>query len=41
MVAGVVAFVGGVLGGLALGVLGSIGGSALGEWIVDISNIWE
>jgi len=33
--------VGGAVGSLVLGIAGSIGGGALGEWVVDISNIWK
>lgn len=32
--------VGGIAGGLILGVVGAIGGSAFGEWLVDISGVW-
>lgn len=33
--------IGGVVGGLVLGVVGSSAGSSLGEWIVDITDVWE
>lgn len=32
--------IGGAVGSFVLGIAGSMGG-ALGEWVVDISNIWE
>lgn len=38
---GVGTLIGGAVGGLALGIAGSAGGSALGEWVVEITDIWE
>lgn len=33
--------IGGIAGGLILGIAGSAAGSKLGEWIVDITDVWE